>query len=313
MADPVLHIKDSYFFEVPKFMWHPKYKSMLDVPDFLEAAHPEITDAAEFEHAMAGKILIPQPFGTLENLYERKSGFAISRFMILEVVAAVLLYFVFKKFAAIISSKEPPKGKWNNAIESVVLFIRNDIARQAIAHHPDHYVPVLGTLFFFILTLNLLGMIPFLGAATGAFAVTLPLAFFVWMVGFLAGTRELGPVGFWTNMVPHIEMPMWMFPLKWAIILMLFIIEVFGMVIKHTVLGFRLLANMVAGHLVLVSILGMVVAAASAATGVWATTAVSGVLGASLLSVMELGVAFLQAFVFTFLSALFINMASHAH
>jgi F-type H+-transporting ATPase subunit a len=82
-----------------------------------------------------------------------------------------------------------------------------------------------------------------------------------------------------------------------------------GMVIKHAVLGIRLLANMVAGHLVLLAILGMGVTAGS----YLAVGSIVPTLGATLLSVLELGVAFLQAFVFTFLSALFINMASASH
>jgi F-type H+-transporting ATPase subunit a len=308
MADPVLHIKDSYFFEIPKSWWPAHYKSVLEVPRFLRDAHPTAS-VEEFNEALSGKILIPQPFGRLKNLYEPASGFAISRFMVLEVIAAVLLYFVFKKFAERIRSDQPPKGRFDNMLESMVLFVRNSIARQAIHHHADQYVPILGTLFFFILTMNLFGMLPWLGSPTAGFGVTLALAFVTWLTGFIAGNRELGPVGFWTNMVPKIDMPWWLFPLKVVILIGLFFIEVLGMVIKHTVLGIRLLANMFAGHLVLLAILGMAVAAGQylALPSVLSTT------GAALLSVLELGVAFLQAFVFTFLSALFINSASASH
>ena len=94
---------------------------------------------------------------------------------------------------------------------------------------------------------------------------------------------------------------------------MLLIIEAIGLLVKHAVLGVRLLANIVAGHLVLVAILAMIGAAAGAANHVYWPTAGIATLAATALSVLELGVAFLQAFVFTFLSALFINMASHAH
>jgi F-type H+-transporting ATPase subunit a len=308
MADPVLHIKDSYFFEVPKGWWPVEYKTRTDVPEFLRIAHPEAS-REEFNEALSGKILIPQPFGTLKNLYEKKSGFAISKFMILEVVAAVLLYLLFRRFAARLRSDAPPKGRFDNMLEAMVVFIRDSVARQAIHHHPDHFVPVLATLFFFILTLNLFGMIPFLGSPTAAFGVTLALALVTWLVGFTAGTKELGVVGFWTNMIPQIDMPWWLAPLKWFIQIMLLAIEVLGMVIKHAVLGIRLLANMVAGHLVLLAILGMAVAAGN----YWSIGSVLPTVGATLLSVLELGVAFLQAFVFTFLSALFINAASASH
>jgi F-type H+-transporting ATPase subunit a len=308
MSEPILHIKDSYFFEVPKKWWKVEYATRTDAPEFLRVAHPEAS-REEFNEALSGKILIPQPFGKLKNLYERESGFAISKFMILEVVAAVLLYFVFKRFAERMRPDEPPKGRWNNVIESMVLFVRNGIARQAIHHHADHYVPILATLFFFILTLNLFGMIPFLGSPTAAFATTLALALVTWVTGFVAGNKELGVLGFWKNMIPKVDTPFWLFPLKIVILVMLFVIEVLGMVIKHAVLGIRLLANMMAGHLVLLAILGMAVAAGS----YFSVGSAVPTLGATLLSVLELGVAFLQAFVFTFLSALFINMASHAH
>jgi F-type H+-transporting ATPase subunit a len=318
MADPVLHIKDSYFFEVPKGLWGakgvlgPKYDSVLEVPEFLRKAHPEAS-AADWNKALAGKILIPQPFGTLKNLYEKESGFAISKYMILEVVAAILLYFVFKRFADRISSKEPPQGRFDNGLETLVLFVRDGIARKAIHHHPDHFVPILGTMFFFILTLNLFGLIPWLGSPTAAFGVTSALALIVLCTSLMAGTKEFGPVGMWTNMVPHIDMPWWLWPLKILIQLMLLVIESIGLLVKHGVLGVRLLANIVAGHLVLVAILAMIATAAGAAAHIYWTTTGIVILASVALSVLELGVAFLQAFVFTFLSALFINMASHAH
>jgi F-type H+-transporting ATPase subunit a len=312
MADPVLHIKDSYFFEVPKSMWSRDYKSVLEVPPFLREAHPDAT-AADWNKALSGKILIPQPFAKLKNLYEKESGFAISKYMVLEVVAAILLIFIFKRFADRISSKEPPKGRFDNALETLVLFVRDSIARKAIHHHADHFVPILGTLFFFILTLNLFGLIPWLGSPTAAFGMTSSLALVVLATSLIAGTKEFGPIGIWTNMVPHIDMPWWLWPLKKLIQLMLLVIESIGLLVKHAVLGVRLLANIVAGHLVLVAILAMATAAAGAATHIFATTAIIATLASVALSVLELGVAFLQAFVFTFLSALFINMASHAH
>ena len=92
---------------------------------------------------------------------------------------------------------------------------------------------------------------------------------------------------------------------------MLFAIEVLGLFIKHAVLGVRLLANMVAGHLVLLAIMGLAVAAAAAP--MWPLTATISVVGSALFSLLELFVAFLQAYVFTFLSALFIGAAVHHH
>lgn len=308
MADPILHIKDSYFFEVPRFLWRPVYHSKSDVPGFLVKAHPTSTPK-EFTDAMAGKILIPQPFGTLKNLYEKESGFAISRFMIVETIAAILVFWMFKSLADRVKAGEPPRGRGWNALETSLVFIRDEVAHPAIGHGYEKFVPYLWTVFFFILTMNLFGMLPWVGAATGAFGVTLTLGIMTFLVGLVYGTKELGVAGFWLNLVPHMDLPAWLFPLKIGI----FFIELLGTVIKHAVLGIRLLANMVAGHLVLLAILGMVVAAAKASTGVFLTTSVLSVFGAATLSVLELGVAFLQAYVFTFLSALFISAATHHH
>jgi F-type H+-transporting ATPase subunit a len=91
------------------------------------------------------------------------------------------------------------------------------------------------------------------------------------------------------------------------------LIEMLGLCIKHLILAVRLLANMVAGHLVLLGIMGLITAAASASTGTWMTVTVISIVSATLFSVLELFVAFLQAYIFTFLSALFIGAAVHHH
>ncbi len=106
MASPVLHIKDSYYFEVPKFLWRHHYTSLDEVPPYLVSSHPAAT-VADFNKALDGKIIIPQPFGVPKNLYERESGFCISKFMIIEVVVAVLLVWLMARFAAKISTGAP--------------------------------------------------------------------------------------------------------------------------------------------------------------------------------------------------------------
>lgn len=310
MADPILHIKDAYFFEVPKFLWRPSYKSLSDVPEFLAKAHPEAS-LDDFNHDLAGKILIPQPFGTLKNLYSAESGFCISKVMIIEVVAAIFIFWMFKRFAAEVRADKAPEGKGWNAFEGLVQFIRDDIARTAIGPDGDKYVPILGTGFFFVLILNLIGMLPWIGAATGAFGVTLTLGAFMFLHAIYAGSRNLGIIGFWTNMIPHLGLPTLLKPLEWAICLMIFLIEVLGLVIKHAVLGIRLLANIVAGHLVLASLLAMISAAAASTS--WGTVAFFVTVGSALMSILELAVCFLQAYVFTFLGALWLASVIHSH
>lgn len=312
MADPILHIKDAYFFEVPKFLWRPTYRSLKDVPAFLTKEHPEATLDA-FNHDLAGKVIIPQPFGTLKNLYTAGSGFCISKVMVIEVVAAIFIFWAFKKFSDLIRSDRAPEGKGWNAFEALVLFIRDGIARTAIGPEGDKYVPLLGTVFFFILILNLIGMLPWVGAATGAFSLTLVLATFMLVHAIYAGSKNLGIVGFWTNMIPHLDLPAWMFPLKLVICAIIFVVEVIGLFIKHGVLGVRLLANIVAGHLVLTAVIGMIASAATLSFKMWGTVAVVASLAAASMSILELAVCFLQAYVFTFLSAVWLASVIHSH
>jgi F-type H+-transporting ATPase subunit a len=309
MADAVLHIKDGYFFEVPKALWPQHYTDMGQVPEFLVKAHPGTT-LDEFSREMSGKILIPQPFATLKNLYQKESGFAISKFMILELVAALIVTIIFVRIARKIETGSAPKGRWWNLCETFLVFIRDEVARPAMGgHEADRFMPLLWTMFFFILTCNLLGLVPWAGSPTGAFGVTFGLAVVTFATTLTAGTIKFGPVGFWVNQVPHMDLPMWMSPLK----LMIFVIEVLGLCIKHLILSVRLLANMVAGHLVMLGIMGLIVAAASASAGHFALVASISVVSSTLFSLLGLFVAFLQAYIFTFLSALFIGAAIHHH
>ena len=312
MADPILHIKDAYFFEVPKFLWRPTYRSLQDVPQFLHAQHPTAT-LDDYNHDLAGKIIIPQPFGTLKNLYTADSGFCISKVMIIEVVVAIFIFWAFKKFSDLIRADKAPEGKGWNALEGLVVFVRDGIARTAIGPDGDKYVPLLGTVFIFVLLLNLVGMLPWIGAASGAFSLTLTLAVFMLVHAIYAGSKSLGIVGFWTNMIPQLDLPTWMFPLKIVICAVIFVVEVVGLFIKHGVLGVRLLANIVAGHLVLTAILGMISSAAALSFPLWGTVAVVASLAAAAMSVLELAVCFLQAYVFTFLAAVWLASVIHSH
>ncbi|MEM8947052.1 MAG: F0F1 ATP synthase subunit A [Planctomycetota bacterium] len=281
-----------------------------DVSAFDESA-PAWSDEKieEYNAQLHGKVLIPQPFGKLKNNYEPESGFAISKFMILLLLVAVAMIFAFKKLADVVRNGRPAKGKLWNMLEAFLLFIRDEIARPAIGKHDaDKFVPLLWTIFIFVLGCNLLGMIPWVGAPTGSFSVTIGLALVTFATVLVAGSMRFGVVGFWKNQVPSMGLPL---PLAIPIVPMIFLIEVLGLLIKHAVLGIRLVANMVAGHLVLLAIMGLAVAAAASAN--WPITAGIAVVGSALFSCLELFVAFLQAYVFTFLSALFIGSAVHHH
>lgn len=318
MASPILHIKDAYYFEVPKALYNQPYASLDQVPAFLREGHPHAT-LDEFNRELSGKILIPQPFGTLKNLYEQESGFCISRFMIIELVAAILLAAVMIHVARKVRDGGVPHGKLTNFVEAILVFVRDQIARTAIGggghghehdyHEADSFVPLLWTMFFFILTCNLCGLLPWAGSPTGSFAVTLALAAVTFATVLISGSMKFGPVGFWLNQVPSMDLPWYALPLK----PMIWAIEVLGLLIRHGVLAVRLLANMVAGHLVILGIMGIAFSMQGAMQPTWPLAAVIATLGSVCFCILELFVAFLQAYIFVFLSALFIGSAVHHH
>lgn len=271
-----------------------------------------------------GHVDIPQPFKTDSPLWQMNSGnrtldqfftpleFELTKFMIIELVVAVIVAILFIALAARIRYGGVPKGRLWHMLEVFFEFIRDQVAKPAIGEHDaNRFLPFLLTLFFFILGCNLAGMIPWMGSPTGAMATTAALALVTFGVTVGAGIKELGPAGFLKAQVPHMDLPG---PLKVILVPMIFVIELLGLVIKHAVLAVRLLANMMAGHIVLAVIIGFISAAAIAG-GAWMATGVAPIsaLAAVALSLLELFVAFLQAYVFVFLAALFIGAAVHPH
>ncbi|HSG69174.1 MAG TPA: F0F1 ATP synthase subunit A [Planctomycetaceae bacterium] len=180
-----------------------------------------------------------------------------------------------------------------------------------VAHPADRYLPFVWSCFFYVLICNLLGAIPFLGSATGDISVTAALALVVFGFVMFYGSKELGFVGFWKNLCPSMELP-----LVLAIMLLpaIWLIELLGLFIKHGVLAVRLFANIMAGHTVLAVILGFIFNAAhSPEAWMWWVVTPASILGQVAIGLLELFVAFLQAYVFAFLATLFIGAAVHQH
>jgi F-type H+-transporting ATPase subunit a len=295
-------------------------KASVQAPEFyrgylenVPSAHWSAEKLAFYNRSLDGKVLIPQPFGELRNAYEPQSGFCISKFMIIQLVVALLLVGLLVWLARRIASGQPPKGKLWNALEGILLFVRNQVVVPAMGEHDaDRFMPLLWTFFVFIFGLNLAGMVPWLGSPTAALATTGVLAAIVFLVGTFMGVKAFGPVGYLKNVCPQLGLPwylaFWVVPLLW-------VIEFASLFIKHAILALRLLANMVAGHAVLLGIMGLAVGVHAYAmhSGAWGALAGASVLGMTALSVLELFVAFLQAAVFTFLAALFIGSSMHHH
>ncbi len=267
----------------------------------------------QYNSTLHGKILIPQFFGTPRNAYEPESGFCISRYMIIELVVALLVLVMFSWLAKKVNTQKAPTGKRWNMLEGMVQWVRNDVAIPAMGEHDaDKFMPFLWTMFFFILGCNLMGMLPWVGSPTAAFGTTLALAGFVFVIGVTMGIKTFGPIGFLKNICPDLGLPMY---LAIFIVPLLWVIEAFSLLIKHMVLAVRLLMNMGAGHLVLLGILGIGISVPAAMLSFpqWAGIATISVLGTLALSVLELFVACLQAYLFTFLAAMFIGSSMHHH
>jgi F-type H+-transporting ATPase subunit a len=247
------------------------------------------------------------PFGWEIHL-PTVAGFQITRFMVTEVLAAALVAAAIIPLARHAARSHVTRGWFLNLFEALVLFIRDQVARPAIGGHAaDRFLPFLWTMFFFVLFNNLLGLIPGMASATGNINVTGVLAVMTLGVVVLAGMRELGAVGFWVGIVPHMDVPKLLKPPLWGL---MFVIEVAGLVIRHVVLAVRLFANMFAGHVVLAVILGFILLAGGRIFYLVMPVSIAGVV---LLSLLELFVAFLQSYIFVFLSAIFIGSAVHPH
>jgi F-type H+-transporting ATPase subunit a len=203
------------------------------------------------------------------------------------------------------------RGKWANFFETLLVFLRDEIARPAIGRHDaDRFLPFLWTIFFFVLFCNLAGALPWCGSPTGALAVTAVLACTTFLAVVVSGVARFGILRFWWGLAPRMEMH-WIFaiPLRF----MLMILEILGLLIRHIVLAVRLLANMFGGHMVLAVVVSFIVAVAGQALAIWLGVTVASLAGAIAVSLLELFVAFLQAYIFAFLSAVFIGMAVHQH
>jgi F-type H+-transporting ATPase subunit a len=275
-----------------------------------------VQDATYFEVPafLGGKWQIPQlPFASEEGMFSIGGlsvfRFQLTKFMLLELLAAVLVFVAFVWLARRATTGVVPKGRRWNILEVFVLFVRDEIAKPAIgSHDANRFLPFLLTLFFLILALNLVGMIPMLGSVTSAISVTAAFALLTFVVVVGSGMKKMGVVGFLKAQSPHMDLPA---ALKVVIVPGIWLIEVFGLFIKHFVLAVRLFANMFAGHLVLAAFVALI-GAVSTTYLVWGVAPVAVVAGIAI-SVLELFVAFLQAYVFTFLAALFIGSAQHAH
>lgn len=232
----------------------------------------------------------------------------LTKYKVIMVISALLIMAIFIPLARRMRNGEPPRGLFWNAFEGLLSFIRDNVAKPYIGHDADHYVHYLWTVFLFILFCNLLGMVPFMGSPTANIAVTAALALVTFVFIHASAIAKNGISGYLHGWVPHLDIP---YGMGYLIVPLIVGIEVLGAFIKAGVLAIRLFANIFAGHLVLATLLGFIVMAKGASEFIFWPVTLAAVLGVTLLSLLELFVAFLQAFIFTFLTALFLGSQLH--
>ena len=201
------------------------------------------------------------------------------------------------------ASRGVPSGL-GNLFEVFIVYIRDEIVRPNLGEAGDQYLSYFCTLFFFILFCNLLGLVPFGATATGNISVTAAMAFTTFMMIHYSGIREHGLWHYIQTYVPH-GLPFWLVPL-------MFVIEILGLFTKAFALCIRLFANMIAGHIVILAFLSLIFImheifhSTAVGLGVGLGVSVPAAVG---LSMLEIFVAFLQAYVFTLLTAVFVGGA----
>jgi len=226
--------------------------------------------------------------------------------MLMLIIAGVMLLVLLPLIAK--QRSMVPSGV-RNFFEAICVFLREEVARPILGENTDRFIKFIWTIFFFILFCNVLGMIPidglilFLsfgklqhygGTATSNIWVTGTLAGCAFLMIHVSGIRQQGVFSYIKNFIPHVPIPLMPF---------MYVLELIGSLVKPFALAIRLFANMMAGHTVLGALLILGLAAKSI------PIAGATVVGCAALSLLELFVAFLQAYIFTFLATLFIGAA----
>lgn len=249
-------------------------------------------------HVMDSNYIDFDPFGKLYLPHLELFGIDISItknvfFMwLVAIILIAIFYFVSKSYKKTLI----PKGV-ANFFEIVVLFVRDEIVKPTIGQGYERFLPYLLTLFFFILFANLFGLIPYSATVTSNIAVTAALAGVSFIATQFGGIQKHGFWGYFKGLVPT-GMPI-------AILPLIVVVEIIGLFTKPFSLCIRLFANMIAGHVVILSLLGLIF--------ILETAFVSPVsIGFALfIYLLELLVALIQAYIFTMLTALYIGMAVH--
>jgi F-type H+-transporting ATPase subunit a len=271
-----------------------------------------------FEHVVdSNEIVIFESAGWVIHLPP-----PLTKFMVFLVLSALVVGAMMFWVAAQIKSGEMPKGRLWNFCETLLFFVRDKIAKPALGDEANRYVPFLTTLFLFIFVCNLFGLLPFLPSPTAHIYVTGALAFIVFVIIHTAGIKEHGAAGYVKTFTPHVHLEggMGMKIFEWFLKVFMTGIEYLTAFIRVFVLAMRLFANMLAGHTVIFVILFFIrfvadplyqIPIAKGQEWMYWPVSILSVLLDIALSLLEIFIAGLQAFIFVFLSAIYIGLAKH--
>jgi F-type H+-transporting ATPase subunit a len=284
---------------------------MIQAPNIGEVVLHHTADAWTIDFYPFGSIHLPRwpdiHIGSLVvNLSPTKHVYFLFIAAILVFLTMYLAGRMMKKQRAF---EAAPRG-FAGAVEAMVLFVRNDIAIANIGHDGAKFAPFIMTLFFFILYSNLLGLFPWGASPTGNLAVTAALAIVVFLTVEISGMIKLGPTGYLHTIFPQIPgmagvggtvMSVAMAP-----------IEIISKLVKPFALAVRLFGNMTAGHFVILSLFGIIFLFGQLQGWNWLIALVTAMLVLAIM-MLELFVAFLQAYVFALLSSVFIGLMQQEH
>ncbi len=233
------------------------------------------------------------------NSSEKVYDFSLTKNVVQMFLALLILVLIMtgvaRKYKKGIGVETAPKG-WQNLVETMVIFVKDEVAKPNLGNRWQKYLPYLLTIFFFILINNIFGLLPGAANVTGNIAFTVVLGIISFIVIMFSTTKHFWNHIFWPK-VPHF------------VKVILIPVEIIGIFTKPFALIIRLFANMVAGHIIILSFISLIFIFAEMSTGVgWAVTPVS-ILFSVFIYLIEILVAFIQAFIFTTLTAVFIGQA----
>lgn len=316
------HIIDSHEWHIATF-GHTHFTIPLPII-LLDEGKLVVFSSSRFEHGHAafkgykleternankGKIVKVLP-GTMETdpHADKPMDFSITKTVVGIFVSLFVVLIIFFSVARSYkrNAGHAPKGI-QSLLEPLILFIRDDVAIPSIGKHYEKYMPFLLTTFFFIFFSNLIGLIPFFpGGAnvTGNIAVTMVLAGFTFVIILIKANKN-----YWLHIFNPPGIPWWLkFPIP-----LIPVIELAGVFIKPFVLMVRLFANITAGHIIVLGFITLIFIFGQMSSALAYTVSPVSIFFSLFISLLELLVAFIQAYVFTMLSALYFGMATEEH